>query len=58
MIAIGAKQPDLLVAKLLIVTIKLPFALRTGYPEDFYHGVPQRKKIRNSNIEIRNNCKA
>jgi hypothetical protein len=55
MIAIGAEQLDLFVAKLLIVTIEFALALRTGYPEDFCHGVPQRKKIRNSNIEIRNN---
>jgi hypothetical protein len=55
MAAVGTEQLDLLVAKLLIVTIEFTVALRTGYPEDLCHGVPQRKKIRNSNIEIRNN---
>jgi hypothetical protein len=36
--AIGAEKLDLLVAKLLIVTIKLAAALRAGHPKDFRHG--------------------
>jgi hypothetical protein len=54
--AIGAEELDFLVPKLVPVTIKLPFALRAGYPEDFRHGSSwyQRIKIRNPNIEIRN----
>ena len=53
MTAIGAEQLDLLVAKLLIVTVEFAFALRTGYPEDFCHGASRQKKseIRS---EIRN----
>jgi len=53
MTAIGAEELDLLVAKLLIVTVEFAFALRTGYPEDFCHGASRQKKseIRS---EIRN----
>jgi hypothetical protein len=35
--AIGAEKLDLLVPQLLIVTIKLAFALRAGDPENFGH---------------------
>jgi hypothetical protein len=42
MTAIGAEQLDLLVAKLLIVTVEFTFALRTGYPEDFCHGASEK----------------
>jgi hypothetical protein len=35
--AIGAEELDLLVPKFLIVTIKLAFTLRAGYPENFRH---------------------
>jgi hypothetical protein len=34
---IGAKELDLLVPELLIVTIELAFALRAGHPENFRH---------------------
>jgi hypothetical protein len=54
--AIGAEELDLFVAKFLVVTIEFALALRAGHPKDFCHGCfpPQRKKIRNPNIEIRN----
>jgi hypothetical protein len=37
MAAIGAEKLDLLVAKLLIMTIELAVALRTSHPENFGH---------------------
>jgi hypothetical protein len=54
--AIGAEEIDFFVPKLLPVTIELALALRTGHPKDFRHGsfLPQRNKIRNPNLEIRN----
>jgi hypothetical protein len=54
--AIGTEELDLLVAKLVIVTIKFAAALWAGHPKDFCHDSfpPQQIKIRNPNIEIRN----
>jgi hypothetical protein len=54
--AIGAEELDLFVPEFLPVAIELAFTLRAGHPKYFRHGCfpPQRKKIRNPNVEIRN----
>ena len=56
MTAIGAEELDLLVPKLLPVTIEFAFTLWAGHPKNFRHDAfpPQRNKIRNPNLEIRN----
>jgi hypothetical protein len=41
--AIGAKELDLFVPKLLIVTIKFALALRARHPKDFRHGSSWRQ---------------
>jgi hypothetical protein len=50
--AVGAEELDLFVAKLLIVTIELAVALRTGHPEYFCHESSLTTKIRISKSEI------